>query len=484
MPHDAFISHSNAARLTAYAICSELEANRIRCWILPRDLTSGTGWDRSISNAIKSCRIVIVVLTDYANRSDRVERQIELALANGAVVIPFLADSSAAPSESSESTDSLHWLDAVTPEVAKRIQDLCGQVRGIVDKDKTPRLNAENYPINGPTEPKNEPNAFFADRSRDADAANDPEAERMEPGSHPERGALVARRPILRGEFTDGEPATKLRNNPSNWFKLRAIALTVVPFAIIFGVGFWKTEKSRQIPESARTAGALANPPTRSGSVTPTPPLPVQGTAAAPNVSMLPSPGAARPSPTLIVLRREEIEPSDSGWGPTDANWSHPDDQIRLTPLIGNGAILVNTVHRFKDADISAEVVMSRGENMDQLGGLIFWAKDYNDCYALVVSADGKFAIGRKLFGRWINPTAKTGSSAVKTGLGQINRLRVQTQGDLFTASINDIQVATLSGEPPKGPWFIGVYGESAEQSENAWDFTKLRVAVASGASH
>jgi hypothetical protein len=484
MPHDVFISHSNAARLTAYAICSELEANRIRCWILPRDLTGGTGWDRSISNAIQSSRIAIVVLTDYANRSDRVERQIELALTNGAVVIPFLADSSPGPSGSPEPTDSLHWLDAVTPEVAERIQNLCEQVRGIVDKDKTPRLNAESYPINDPTGPKNEQNPFFPDPGRDADAANDLEAERMEPGSPPERGPLVARRPILRGEFTDDEPISKLRNNPSNWFKLRAIALTVIPFAIIFGVGFWQMQKSRQMPESARTAGALANPSTRSGSVTPTPPLPVQGTAVAPNVSMLPSAGAARPSPTLIVQRREEIEPSDSGWGSTDANWSHPDDQIRLTPLMGNGAILVNTVHQFKDADISAEVVMSKGDDMDQLGGLIFWAKDYNDCYALVVSADGKFAIGRKLFGRWINPTAKTGSSAVKTGLGQINRLRVQTQGDLFTASINDIKVATLSGEPPKGPWFIGVYGESAELSENAWDFTKLRVAVAPGASH
>jgi hypothetical protein len=427
---------------------------------------------------------VIVVLTDYANRSDRVERQIELALANGAVVIPFLADSSPAPSGSSEPTDPLHWLDVVTPEVAERIQNLCEQVRGIVDKDKTPRRNAENYPINDPTGPRNEQDAFFPDRGRDAGAANDLEAERMEPGSHPERGPLVARRPILRGEFTDGEPVPKLRNKASNWFKVRAIALTVAPFAIIFGVGFWKMQKSHQMPESARTAGVLVNPSTRSESVTPTPPLPVQGAAAAPNVSVRPSPGAARPSPTLIVLRREEIEPSDLGWGPTDANWSHPDNQIRLTPLMGNGAILVNTVHQFKDADISAEVVMSKGEDMDQLGGLIFWAKDYNDCYALVVSADGKFAIGRKLFGRWINPTAKTGSSAVKTGLGQVNRLRVQTQGDQFTASINDIKVATLSGEPPKGPWFIGLYGESAELSGNAWDFTKLRVAVAPGASH
>jgi TIR domain len=482
MPYDAFISHSNAAKLTAYAICNKLESNGIRCWILPRDLSGGTGWDRSISSAIQSCRVIVVVLTDYANRSERVERQIELAFASGAVVIPFRADSSSRQSEPPEPDNSLHWLDAITPEAMERIKNLSEQVQGILSADKTLGLQiASTSAGNVLVQAKNEQEPAFPDHGCSTHVINDLEPERMEAGSAPERGPLVARRPILREEFADEEPVSVLRKNTFNWLKIRALVLTLAPFVIIFGVGFCQMQKPRGMlnPELSLTAPAVANPSIRSGSGMARVPLQVPGSAIEPNVVALASNGAPKTSPTLIVQRREEIGPSDPGWGPTDANWSHPDNQIRLTPLMGNGAILVNTVHRFTDADISAEVVMSKGEDTDQLGGLIFWAKDYNDCYALVVSADGKFAIGRKLFGRWINPTAKTGSSAVRTGLGQVNRLRVQTQGDLFTASINDIKVATLSGEPPKSPWLIGVYGESAELSENAWDFTKLRVAVA-----
>jgi hypothetical protein len=119
---------------------------------------------------------------------------------------------------------------------------------------------------------------------------------------------------------------------------------------------------------------------------------------------------------------------------------------------------------------------MSKGGDLDQLGGIIFWAKDYNDCYAFVISADGKFAVGRKLIGRWINPIAKTGNPAIKTGIGESNRLRVKTEGNLLTAFINDIQVATLTGEPPTGLSYIGLYGESAETTQNVWEFSSVTV--------
>jgi hypothetical protein len=54
--------------------------------------------------------------------------------------------------------------------------------------------------------------------------------------------------------------------------------------------------------------------------------------------------------------------------------------------------------------------------------------------------------------------------------------LRVKTEGNLLTAFINDVQVATLTGEPPPGPWYIGLYGESAERTQNVWEFSSVTV--------
>jgi hypothetical protein len=303
MPYDAFISHSNAAKLTAYAICNKLESNGIRCWILPRDLSGGTGWDRSISSAIQSCRVIVVVLTDYANRSERVERQIELAFASGAVVIPFRADSSSRQSEPPEPDNSLHWLDAITPEAMERIKNLSEQVQGVLSAGKTLGLQiASTSAGNLPVQSENEQEPAFPDQVRGTHVISDLEPERVEAGSAPERGRLLARRPILREEFTDERPVSLSRKNTSNWLKIRVLALIFTPFVIIFGVGFYQMQKPRGMlnPEPSLTTPAVANPSIHSGSGMPTAPLQVPGSAVEPNVVALASDGAPKPSPRKL----------------------------------------------------------------------------------------------------------------------------------------------------------------------------------------
>src|ERR1700730_3910254 len=147
MPHDVFINHSTAGKLTAYAICSELESIGIRCWILPRDLNIGIAWERSIANAVKCCRIMIVVLSDYATRSDRVERQLELAFNHGVIVIPFRNEPDSLVSEGQPSVDSVHWLDAVTPETAQRLRSLCNLVGGLILRQHNEPLPAKTLAV-------------------------------------------------------------------------------------------------------------------------------------------------------------------------------------------------------------------------------------------------------------------------------------------------------------------------------------------------
>ena len=446
MPHDAIITYSNAAKLTAYAICNELESSRIRCWIVPRDLSAGAGWDESITRAVESSRIVILVLTEYAHRSDRVERHLEVAFNNGAVVIPFRAESDQC--ESSGSPNSLHWIDAVTPEAATQIRLLREHVRAIVGQEKNQL---------GPGASNQQVHQTSPDASAGPHVQESTLVENNPPIDNPASASSFGDKPLAAARFIDELPTSTIRRKSSKLFVISALSLVVAPFVIIVGVGAWQVESRREI---AHTRPASA-PGTLGSQTVPSPT--VRG--------ITPAVAAARP-PRVIVRRRDVLTPSDPGWGATDANWSIADNKIRITPPPGNGAIIVNTAHHFNEVEFTADVVMSKGEDMDQLGGLIFWAKDYNDCYALVISADGRFAVGHKLSGRWINPTAKVGNGAVKTGIGQVNKLRVRTDGKQFTAIVNDVSVVTLTGEKPQGDWFIGLYGESAEASENAWDFS------------
>jgi hypothetical protein len=450
MPHDVFISHSTAGKLTANAICNELESVGIRCWILPRDLHIGVPWDQSIANAVAGCRIMIVVFASYAGRSDRIERQLECAYNSGVIIIPFRTEASAAVSLLDSSLESAHWIDTVTPEMRMRLRALCDLVQGLLYRQSHDDSGLNNWAIAHPQETRR----LYKDRLGELPQFNPIKNEEQLPSGDtvaapPEPAAGGHSQSVIE-EIGPGEPKPRAfaeppRRQAPQTPKIgvtKALLITLTPLLAVLGLGFWHM----QTDFKARSAK--------------------------------PSP-TVRPSfaPAIGKIRTEERLPGwDPGWGKPDANWNVTDGKLRITPLLNSSALLINQKRGFKDADLSVDVEMSKGEDMGQLGGLIFWAKGYNDFYAMVVSANGRFAVGRKLVGRWINPIAKTENAAVKTGIGQLNKLRVRTRGNLLTAYVNGIEVATLAGEPPQDAGYIGLYGESAETSQNIWDFTNVIV--------
>jgi TIR domain-containing protein len=446
MPHDVFINHSTAGKLTAYAICSELESIGIRCWILPRDLNIGIGWDQSIANAIKCCRLMIVVLSDYASRSDRVERQLELAFNHNVIVVPFKTEPEWILTDDQAPADPVHWLDVVTPEMAHRLRSLCAVVGGLILRQKSESLPILSLPDRGENAPSVSDHVFADLPRRELEEAQTLEpakiaAELPDGGSGNEAVAVLE--PIAANESLGNRTPHKPSEKNSKWLLAKALVLTLVPFAVICAIGFKRSQSG---------SGPVGPKPTATASASVAPPVVVK------------------------VQHLDKFAATSPGWGTLDANWTVADDKLQVTPLLNSSAVLINHKLGFADAEISVEIVMSKGEDLDQLGGLIFWAKDYNDCYALVISADGKFALGRKLIGRWINPIAKTGNAAVKTGIGQTNKLRVRTEGSLLTAFINDVQVASITGEPPQGLSYVGLYGESGETTQNIWEFANITI--------
>ena len=74
MAHDVFISHSAKDKATADAVCAKLEAEGIRCWIAPRDVTPGLEWGAAIIGAIKQAKVMVLVFTANANGSQEIRR--------------------------------------------------------------------------------------------------------------------------------------------------------------------------------------------------------------------------------------------------------------------------------------------------------------------------------------------------------------------------------------------------------------------------
>jgi hypothetical protein len=128
MAHDVFISYSNQNRTVALAMCSVLEGKGIRCWIAPRDVLSGADWAESIISAIESARVMVLVFSHHTNQSRHVLREVERAVNAGVAIVPFRLEDIAYSKSLSYFLATCHWLDAMSPPLQERINELCDTV--------------------------------------------------------------------------------------------------------------------------------------------------------------------------------------------------------------------------------------------------------------------------------------------------------------------------------------------------------------------
>jgi hypothetical protein len=124
--HHVFISYSHHDKQVADEACAVLERNNVRCWIAPRDVRLGMSWAESIMEAIAAARVMVLVFSENANRSVQVEREIERAVSKGLWLIPLRIED-VAPRKSLEYfISSSHWLDALTPPLARIFREMLG----------------------------------------------------------------------------------------------------------------------------------------------------------------------------------------------------------------------------------------------------------------------------------------------------------------------------------------------------------------------
>ena len=148
MAHDVFISYSHKDKTVADAICFALEENGIRCWYAPRDIKPGEPWAGAIAEAIPQGKALVLVFTDFSNKSAQVKREVDLAVGNGLVIIPFKLTETAPQGGLSYYLSTVHWLDALTEPLGKSIAALVKMAAAVLSveaDDKTEQRLAEKY---------------------------------------------------------------------------------------------------------------------------------------------------------------------------------------------------------------------------------------------------------------------------------------------------------------------------------------------------
>ena len=121
---DVFLSYSSKNKNVADAVVADFEQHGIRCWYAPRDIMPGQEWVSAIHDAIKRCRLFVLIYTEGSNESKQVANEVALAFNSGKTLIPFKLSNTAMSSELEYYLTRVHWLDAVDPPLIKSIESL------------------------------------------------------------------------------------------------------------------------------------------------------------------------------------------------------------------------------------------------------------------------------------------------------------------------------------------------------------------------
>ena len=168
-PVDVFISHHTSTCLpVTQAICHSLESSGLRCWYAPRD--TDQAYASSIVSAINRCSVFVLVLNYQSSVSQDVLNEINLAVerlrrGENLAILPFQISADMIGDDAKYYLGRIHWIDAVTPPMEQRIEELRMRILTILDRTPSYQPSAAAAPAAAKLKSSNLlPNANFVGR--------------------------------------------------------------------------------------------------------------------------------------------------------------------------------------------------------------------------------------------------------------------------------------------------------------------------------
>ena len=177
------------------------------------------------------------------------------------------------------------------------------------------------------------------------------------------------------------------------------------------------------------------------------------------------------------VLFEDKFTSLDPSWGAPGPIMDVKDGKLIITPEKNTSQTILNQANVFpNDAEGSFAMTYVKAPAPTWGSGLVFWARDYNEYYAVLINAEGWFAVQRYVAGRYLLPVAWRESEAIKKGEGAENQVKVVTKGNKATVSVNGKEVISLSGQPPQGGALTGFKVASGPEGANSVAFSNFQL--------
>ena len=89
---NVFISYKAEEIAEATWVRSVLETNGISCWMAPACIPGGSSYASEIPQAIRGCSVFVLILSQKAQDSKWVSREVDLAINEGKTILPFMLE--------------------------------------------------------------------------------------------------------------------------------------------------------------------------------------------------------------------------------------------------------------------------------------------------------------------------------------------------------------------------------------------------------
>jgi hypothetical protein len=177
------------------------------------------------------------------------------------------------------------------------------------------------------------------------------------------------------------------------------------------------------------------------------------------------------------VLFEDKFTSLDPSWGAPGPIMDVKEGKLIITPGKDTSQTILNQANVISnDMEGSFAMTFVKAPAPSWGSGLVFWAKDYNEYYAVLVNGGGWFAVQRLIAGRYLLPVAWRESDAIKKGEGAENQVKVVTKGNQATVFINGKEVVSFSGQPPQGGTLIGFKVASGPEGSNSVAFSNFQL--------
>lgn len=211
---EVFISYKSEEYEDALWVKRMLETNGISCWMAPTCIPGGSSYAMEIPKAIRECKILVLVLSEQAQLSRWIPRELDQAINDNKIIMPFMLENCTLKDDFNFYLSNVQRYSAYENK-SRAAQKMVNEIKALLDahkgenetEDKSQNaLNTGNAQIqnnetafdnvNGSKQPKSDKNynANFAEKGNALKNTNGAAAEKLPVKSKKEKAEKPAKK--------------------------------------------------------------------------------------------------------------------------------------------------------------------------------------------------------------------------------------------------------------------------------------------------